>query len=82
MLFYEETISQEEEGSESEGELEEEMEGREEERSLEVERRCLEVEGRTLALTLEEVRHIRTALTRAELEVTTQSSKLHQYAKP
>ena len=65
MLFYREQICQEEEGSESEAELEEEMEGREEGRSL---------EGRTLALTLEEVRHIRTALTRAELEVTPQSS--------
>ena len=67
-------VTQEDEASDSEEEVPEvaAIEDKREERGVS------EEGGTTLNLTLEEVRHIRTALTRAELEVLSVSEKIRQ----
>ena len=67
-------VTQEDEASDSEEEVPEvaAIEDKREERSGSLEG------GTTLNLTLEEVRHIRTALTRAELEVKSVSEKIRR----
>ena len=64
-------LLQEDEASDSEEEVPEVATAREVKREEGVGGSCEEGGGGTLNLTLDEVRHIRTALTRAELEVST-----------